>query len=251
MNCAMDIHYELLVCLSPNSNAARTWSEPDIQGTMPVPRDSHNCMTVGDKLFVFRALMGTYLLRICMFWTHVSSINTWMMPYVRGEGPEAREGHSVAVVGKRLFIFGKRVATTRIPPAKHNSHTFVSWKNKIIVIGGEDTQNYYISDVQMLDTNTLTWTKLITNGELLPPRAGHTTVALGKNLLVFGEMFRWTKVITLGVGPSARFSMAGLHPQNGGVLIFMGSCNKSLEALDDMFNLPAGLINYVITGQNK
>ncbi|MFS7985356.1 putative kelch-type beta propeller [Helianthus anomalus] len=27
---------------------------------------------------------------------------------------------------------------------------------------------------------------LITNGELLPPRAGHTTVALGKNLLVFG-----------------------------------------------------------------
>ncbi|MFS7917106.1 putative galactose oxidase/kelch, beta-propeller, kelch-type beta propeller [Helianthus anomalus] len=67
------------------------------------------------------------------------------------------------------------------------------------------------------------------------------------------ETFRWTKVITLGVGPSARFSMAGstLHPQHGGVLIFMGSCNKSLEALDDMFYLHAGLINYVITGQNK
>ncbi|MFS8017775.1 putative kelch-type beta propeller [Helianthus anomalus] len=279
------------------TGAARTLSEPDIQGTLPVPRDSHNCMMVGDKLFVFRALMGTYLLRICMFWTLVSSINTWMMPYVRGEGPEAREGHSAVVVGKRLFIFWvcgkssdthveeyfddlyilntktmvwKRVATTGIPPAKHNSYTCVSWKNKIIVIGGEDTQNYYMSDVQMLDTDTLTWTKFITNGELLPPRAGHTTVALGKNLLVFGgftdaedlyddlymfdlEKFRWTKVITLGVGPSARFSMAGstLHPQHGGVLIFMGSCNKSLEALDDMLYLHAGLINYVITGQNK
>ncbi|KAL9993544.1 putative kelch-type beta propeller [Helianthus debilis subsp. tardiflorus] len=111
----------------------------------------------------------------------------------------------------------KRVATAEIPPAKHNIHTCVSWKNKIIVIGGEDTQNYYMSDVQMLDTDTLTWTKLITNGELLPPRVGHTTVALGKNSLVFGgftdaedlyedlymfdlETLRWTKVITLGVG---------------------------------------------------
>ncbi|CAH1418280.1 unnamed protein product [Lactuca virosa] len=46
----------------------------------------------------------------------------------------------------------KRVATTGIPPAKH----------------------------------TLTWTKLVTNGELLRPRAGHTNIALGKNLFVFG-----------------------------------------------------------------
>ncbi|MFS8020029.1 putative kelch-type beta propeller [Helianthus anomalus] len=142
----------------------------------------------------------------------------------------------------------KRVATMGISPAKRNSHTCVSWKNKIIVIGGEDTQNYYMSDVQMLDTDTLTWTKLITNGELLPPRAGHTTIAFGKNLLVFWRnTFRWTKVITLGVGPSARFSMAGstLHPPHGGVFIFMGGCNKSLEALDDMFYLHTGFINFV------
>lgn len=29
-----------------------------------------------------------------------------MTPYVKGEGPEAREGHSAALIGKRLFIFG-------------------------------------------------------------------------------------------------------------------------------------------------
>ncbi|XP_024970653.1 rab9 effector protein with kelch motifs-like isoform X3 [Cynara cardunculus var. scolymus] len=259
----------------------RTWSEPDMQGTLPVPRDSHSCTTVGDKLFVFGGTDGNIPLKDL----HIldTSTNTWMAPYVRGDGPEAREGHSAALIGKRLFIFGgcgksfdtpveeyfddlyilntetmvwKRVATTGIPPAKRNSHTCVSWKNKIIVIGGEDTQNYYMSDVQMLDTDTLTWTKLVTNGELLPPRAGHTTIALGKNLFVFGgftdaedlyddlymfdlETFSWTKVMTTGEGPSARFSMAGstLHPQLGGVLIFMGGCNKSLEALDDMFYL--------------
>lgn len=32
--------------------------------------------------------------------------NTWFLPSVRGDGPEAREGHSAAIIGKRLFIFG-------------------------------------------------------------------------------------------------------------------------------------------------
>ncbi|CAI9281517.1 unnamed protein product [Lactuca saligna] len=264
----------------------RTWSEPEMQGTLPVPRDSHSCTTVGDKLFVFGGTDGNIPLKDL----HIldTSTNTWMTPYVKGEGPEAREGHSAALIGKRLFIFGgcgksfdtpveeyfddlyilntetmlwKRVATTGIPPAKRNSHTCVSWKNKIIVIGGEDTQNYYMSDVHMLDADTLTWTKLVTNGELLPPRAGHTTIALGKNLFVFGgftdaedlyndlymfdlETFTWTKVMTIGEGPSARFSMAGstLHPQHGGVLMFIGGCNKKLEALDDMFYLFTGIV---------
>lgn len=32
--------------------------------------------------------------------------HTWISPTLRGEGPEAREGHSAALVGKRLFVFG-------------------------------------------------------------------------------------------------------------------------------------------------
>ncbi|GJR31854.1 hypothetical protein Tco_1108086 [Tanacetum coccineum] len=43
----------------------------------------------------------------------------------------------------------KRVATIGIPLAKRNSHICVSWKNKIIDIGGEDTRNYYLSDIQL------------------------------------------------------------------------------------------------------
>lgn len=52
----------------------------------------------------------------------------------------------------------------------------------------------------------------------------------------------WTKVITTGEGPSARFSVAGdcLDPLKGGVLVFIGGCNKSLEALDDMYYLYTG-----------
>lgn len=32
--------------------------------------------------------------------------HTWISPSLRGDGPEAREGHSAALVGKRLIIFG-------------------------------------------------------------------------------------------------------------------------------------------------
>lgn len=56
----------------------------------------------------------------------------------------------------------------------------------------------------------------------------------------------WTKVITTGDGPSARFSVAGdcLDPVRGGVLVFIGGCNKSLEALDDMYYLNTGEVGF-------
>lgn len=49
----------------------------------------------------------------------------------------------------------KRVLTTGIPPSARDSHTCSSWKNKIIVIGGEDASDYYLSDVHVLDTGDI------------------------------------------------------------------------------------------------
>ncbi|KAA3460615.1 kelch domain-containing protein 3-like isoform X2 [Gossypium australe] len=271
-------------------NAKQTWSQPVMKGKPPSARDSHSCTTIGDNLFVFGGTDGT---------------NTWICPSVRGEGPEEREGHGAAVVGKRLFIFGgcgkssdnndevyynnlyilntetfvwKLAAISGNPPSARDSHTCSSWKNKIIVIGGEDAHDYYLSDVHIFDADTLAWKELNTLGQILPPRAGHSTFAFGKNLFVFGgfsdaqnlyddlymlDVFfwrlervmadkttlitktgLWTKVITTGDGPSARFSVSGdcLDPLKSGVLIFIGGCNKTLEALDDMYYLYTGLV---------
>lgn len=261
--------------------ANHTWSEPVIKGTLPTPRDSHSCTTVGDNLFVFGGTDGMNPLKDL----HIldTSSHTWISPCVRGEGPEAREGHSAALIGKRLFIFGgcgkssnnydevyyndlyvlntetfvwKCATTSGTPPSARDSHTCSSWKNKIIVIGGEDEHDYYLSDVYILDTDTLVWRVLHTSGQKLPPRAGHSTVAFDKNLFVFGgftdaqnlyddlhmldvETGLWTKLTATGDGPSARFSVAGdsLDPLKGGVLVFIGGCNKHLEALDDMYYL--------------
>ncbi|KAK7330276.1 hypothetical protein VNO77_24466 [Canavalia gladiata] len=264
----------------------QTWSQPAVKGSPPTPRDSHTCTAIGDNLFVFGGTDGMNPLKDL----HIldTSSHTWISPTIRGEGPEAREGHSAAVVGKRLFIFGgcgksadnnnevyyndlyilntetfvwKCATTSGTPPSPRDSHTCSSWKNKIIVIGGEDGRDYYLSDVHILDTDTLIWRELNTSGELLPPRAGHSTVSFGKNLFVFGgftdaqnlynDLYMldidtgiWTNITTTTNGPSARFSVAGdcLDPFKGGVLVFIGGCNKSLEALDDMYYLHTGIV---------
>ena len=53
----------------------------------------------------------------------------------------------------------------------------------------------------------------------------------------------WTTVITSGLGPSARFSVAGdCVDSKSGVLVFVGGCNENLEALDDMYYLDTGAI---------
>ncbi|XP_021809931.1 rab9 effector protein with kelch motifs-like [Prunus avium] len=142
----------------------------------------------------------------------------------------------------------KHATSSGNPPSPRDSHTCSSWKNKIIVIGGEDGHDYYLSDVHILDADTLMWRELNTSGQLLPPRAGHSTVAFGKNLFVFGgftdaqNLYNDLHMLDVGDGPSARFSVAGdcLDPVKGGVPVFFGGCNKSLEALDDMYYLYTG-----------
>lgn len=67
-------------------------------------------------------------------------------------------------------------------------------------------------------------------------------IQLGNYLCFNVESGTWTRIIAIGEGPSGRFSMAGdsLDPQMGGVLSFIGGCNKNLEALDDMYYLHTG-----------
>ncbi|XP_043722829.1 kelch domain-containing protein 3-like isoform X2 [Telopea speciosissima] len=256
------------------------WIKPTMRGIPPSPRDSHSCTTVGNNLFIFGGTDGKNPLKDLFILD--TSTNTWMCPRLNGEGPPPREGHSAALVGKRLFIFGgcgkswqssyevyyndlyildtenlvwQKAATSGNSPSARDSHTCSSWKNKIIVIGGEDSSDYYLSDVHLLDTDTLVWRELSTSGHMLPPRAGHSTVALGRNLFVFGgftdarnlyddlhmvnvDTGVWTNVMAAGVGPTARFSVAGdcLDPQKG-ILVFIGGCNQDLEALDDIYYL--------------
>ncbi|KAL3695736.1 hypothetical protein R1sor_009812 [Riccia sorocarpa] len=271
-----------------------TWSKPMVKGSPPAPRDSHTCTTVGSRLFVFGGTDGTSPLNDLHILDTIT--NQWSSPTTGGDGPAPREGHSAALIGSRLFVFGgcgrspddmeetyfndtyildthsfqwTRAGTTGTPPAPRDSHTCSSYKNAFIVFGGEDSSNSYLSDIHILDAETLVWKELKTTGQKLVPRAGHTTIALGRYLFVFGgftddrKLFNdlhflhietgvWTKAATVGEGPSPRFSLAGdsADPARG-ILLFFGGCNQNLEALEDMYYLDTEMKSDVTMGEPK
>ncbi|KAJ0229447.1 hypothetical protein HA466_0316080 [Hirschfeldia incana] len=257
------------------------WTEPVIRGVPPSPRDGHSCTTVGDNLFVFGGTDGKHSLNDL----HVldTSSHTWKCIEVSGEVPDAREAHSAKRSGKFILIFGgcrkvpglddevyyndlyilctetitwRRAPTTGIRPFARHGHTFSIWNKKFIVVGGEDFNGNYLSDVHILDTDTFAWKQLKTSGQVLTPRAGHVTVIItGSCLFVFGgfdnsqnlyndlyvldlETCVWSK-IAMGEGPSARFSAAAvcLDPYMDGSFFLFGGCNKNLEPLDDIYYL--------------
>lgn len=44
---------------------------------------------------------------LTIWWIYILlASNTWIAPSLRGDPPNPREGHSAALIGKRLFIFG-------------------------------------------------------------------------------------------------------------------------------------------------
>lgn len=56
--------FEISVCVCMCFlSVTRTWSEPEMKGAVPIPRDSHSCTTVGDRLFVFGGTDGRNPLR--------------------------------------------------------------------------------------------------------------------------------------------------------------------------------------------
>ncbi|XP_042450262.1 acyl-CoA-binding domain-containing protein 6-like isoform X2 [Zingiber officinale] len=248
----------------------------------PGVRWGHSCNTVqgGRYLYVFGGY-GHNKRQTNDVHVFDTVSNTWIAPNLFGEGPNAREGHGAALVDKRIFIFGgcgksetqeekyyndlyildtekltwERAVTSGSPPSARDCHSCSAWKNQIIVLGGEDSSGFYLSDAYILNADTLGWEPLKTFGKIFPPRAGHTTVALGSNLFVFGgfldakslyddiyvlnvESRIWSKVIPENQGPCARFAVAGdCLDQWKGDLVFLGGCSESLYALDDMYYL--------------
>ncbi|KAL2464673.1 RING finger protein B [Forsythia ovata] len=118
-------------------------------------------------------------------------------------------------------ILGNEKISPEVTGGQHASANKKSadlWPLKVFKYAREQ----FSANVHILDADTLVWCKLNTTGQLLPPRGGHTTIAFGKNLFVFGgfsneqnlyddvymldlENGIWTKVIASGEGLLADF----------------------------------------------
>lgn len=95
-------------------------------------------------LNVFVGFPFIFLLHLCLYWKCVFCF--WLIDQM----------WTILIIPFTLSLvetFVWKCATTSgTPPSPRDSHTCSSWKNKIIVIGGEDGHDYYLSDVHILDT---------------------------------------------------------------------------------------------------
>eukprot|EP00270_Netrium_digitus_P018002 TRINITY_DN6769_c0_g1_i1.p1 TRINITY_DN6769_c0_g1~~TRINITY_DN6769_c0_g1_i1.p1 ORF type:complete len:343 (-),score=86.76 TRINITY_DN6769_c0_g1_i1:234-1262(-) len=135
------------------------WQEVTNQDGAPKARSSHACVVIDGKLYVFG---GEFEPRVPIDNNmHVLDIEarTWSVAPSHGQAPAPRVGVTMAVLGKKIFVFG-----------------------------GRDTEHEELNEFFSFDTSSGEWT-LLTSGDTSPPnRSYHAMVAneQSQKLYVFG-----------------------------------------------------------------
>lgn len=143
----------------------------------------------------------------------------WSRAIPPGPRPSGRYGHTLNILGSKLYIFGGQVEgyffndlvafdlnalqnpnnrweflirnsheggppPGQIPPARTN-HSMVTYNDKLYLFGGTNGVNWF-NDMWSYDPRTNQWTELECNGFLPTPREGHAVALVGDTMYVFG-----------------------------------------------------------------
>ncbi|KAI9081064.1 hypothetical protein K1719_037044 [Acacia pycnantha] len=130
------------------------WTSPEVKGDLPVPRDSHTTLAIGNKLFVYGGDSGD------QYHGNVNVLDldtmTWSKLSVQGPSPGVRAGHAAVNIGTKVYI-----------------------------IGGVGDKLYY-SDVWVFDICTCSWTQLEIRGPQPQGRFSHTAVVADMGIVIYG-----------------------------------------------------------------
>lgn len=165
------------------------WNILVTTGKQPGTRDSHSAVIVGHKMIVFGGTNGSKKVSDL----HILDLRTkeWTQPKCEGTPPSPRESHTATVVGDdKMVIFGgsgegeanylndmhildlktMRWTSAQVNgglPAPRDSHTAVAINNKLLVYGGDCGDRYH-GEVDVLDMNTLIWSRVCSTSCSLP-----------------------------------------------------------------------------------
>ncbi|KAH7542952.1 hypothetical protein FEM48_Zijuj02G0130000 [Ziziphus jujuba var. spinosa] len=111
------------------------WSSPEVKGDIPVPRDSHSAVAIGNKLFVYGGDCGDrYHGDVDML--DVDTL-TWSRLAVQGSSPGVRAGHAAVNIGTKASTCSWTQLVTRgQQPQGRFSHTAVVTDSDIAIYGG-------------------------------------------------------------------------------------------------------------------
>lgn len=185
-------------------------------GQAPLPRVGHSAVLVSNVFILWggdtkiraedRQDDALYLLNLNnREWTRVAAGSIG-----GGPGPSGRYGHTLAILGSHLLLFGGQVESTFFDelwmfdlnslkstpawrlvsvngprPAMRTGHACVTYQDRMYLFGGTDG-NYHYNDTWCFDLNTLTWTELKCIGYIPAPREGHAACLIDDIMYVFG-----------------------------------------------------------------
>ncbi|CAM9821267.1 unnamed protein product, partial [Choristocarpus tenellus] len=146
-----------------------------------------------------------------------TDIDLFYPPAISGKPPAARSGHSAAVIGKDLVVFGGVRGR--------------KWQNKISV----------------LDTERWHWRHPTIDGSAPAPRSYHSATVVGELMVVIGgnnqnesfdkvhvldtrkSRWEWITPVVVGVGPSPRTGHAALLLDDGKTIMLHGGWDPEDE----------------------
>ncbi|KAF2724736.1 hypothetical protein K431DRAFT_217301 [Polychaeton citri CBS 116435] len=187
----------------------------------PGPRVGHASLLVGNAFIVFGG--DTKMDEGDMLDDTLYLLNTstkqWSRALPAGTRPPGRYGHSLNILGSKIYIFGGQVEGYffndlvafdlnalqqpqnrweilirnsidggpphgQIPPARTN-HTIVSWGDRLYLFGGTDGVHWF-NDVWSYSPVSNSWQQLECIGYIPTPREGHAAALVGDVMYIFG-----------------------------------------------------------------
>jgi len=149
----------------------------------------------------------------------VTATKHWSRALPQGPRPTGRYGHTLNILGSKIYIFGGQVEgfffndlvafdlnslqssasrwevllpntkdqvspQTRSPPARTN-HSVVTWQDRLYLFGGTDGVTWF-NDVWTYDPRSNSWTELDCIGYIPVAREGHSAALVNDTMYVFG-----------------------------------------------------------------
>ncbi|CAN8257176.1 unnamed protein product [Cochlearia groenlandica] len=125
-----------------------------------------------------------------------------------GSVPVSRGGHSITLVGSRVFVFGGEdknrrllndlyvldletmtwdvVETTQTRPVPRFDHTAATHSDRYLLIFGGCSHSIFFNDLHILDLQTMEWSQPQVQGDIVNPRAGHAGLTVDENWYIVG-----------------------------------------------------------------
>ncbi|KAI5007607.1 hypothetical protein ZWY2020_054768 [Hordeum vulgare] len=272
--CCGGLHFSDVLTLNLETMA---WSSLATKGQTPGTRDSHGAALIGHRMFVFGGTNGNKKVNEL----HVLDLRTkeWSKPPCKGTPPSPRESHTVTTAAgcDKLVIFGgsgegdgnylndvhlldvptmtwtSPQVTGEVVPAPRDSHGAVTVGNGLFVYGGDCGDRYH-GEVDVLDMDTMAWSRFSVKGASPGVRAGHAALGIGSKIYVIGGVGdkqyysdawildvvdrSWTQLETCGQQPQGRFSHSAVI-MNTDIAIY-GGCGEDERPLNELLVLQLG-----------